>query len=56
MGVLVNKHKQDDAGKTNAKDSSNPMALITVSNGMWAVKLCSNKILQLLTDQSGGAG
>ena len=31
----------------------NPNALATVSKGMWAVKLCTNKILQFLT---GGAG
>ena len=24
--------------------------LVAVSNGMWAVKLCTNKILQFLTD------
>jgi len=31
----------------------NPNALVAVSKGMWAVKLCINKILQFLT---GGAG
>jgi len=27
----------------------NPAMLVSVSKGMWAVKLCSNKILQFLT-------
>ena len=27
----------------------NPYVLVAVSKGMWAVKLCSDKILQLLT-------
>jgi len=30
-----------------------PNALVAASKGMWAVKLCTNKILQFLT---GGAG
>ena len=30
----------------------NPNALVAVSNGMWAVKLCSNRIVQFL---AGGA-
>ena len=30
----------------------NPYALVAISKGMWAVKLCSNKILQFL---GGGA-
>jgi len=33
--------------------ASNVYALVAVSKGMWAVKLCSNKNLQFLT---GGAG
>jgi len=32
---------------------SNPNVLVASSKGMWAVKLCTNKILQFLT---GGAG
>jgi len=31
----------------------NPNALVAVSKGMWAVKLCTNEIVQFLT---GGAG
>jgi len=27
--------------------------LVAVSKGMWAVKVCSNKILQFLTDSAG---
>ena len=33
--------------------SSNPNALVAVSKGTWAVKLCSDKVLQFLT---GGRG
>ena len=32
---------------------ANPNALVAVRKGMWAVNLCSNKILQFLT---GGVG
>jgi len=31
----------------------NPNALVAVSSGMWAVKLCSSKILQFLTLGAG---
>jgi len=27
----------------------NPYVLVAISKGMWAVKLCTNKILQFLT-------
>jgi len=30
----------------------NPNALVAVSKGMWAVKLCINKILQLSTGRT----
>jgi len=36
-----------------ARTQSNLNALVAISNGMWAVKLCTNKILHFLT---GGAG
>jgi len=31
----------------------NPNALVAVSKGMWAVKLCTNKIVQFLTRGAG---
>jgi len=37
----------------NTVELPNPNALVAISNGMRAVKLCNNKILQFLT---GGAG
>ena len=35
------------------EENPNPNALVAVSKGMWAVKLCTNKIFQFIT---GGAG
>jgi len=33
--------------RNTVEENSNPNAFFAISNGMWAVKLCSNKILQL---------
>jgi len=47
----------DSVDNTVEKNSSrlfhNPNALVAVSKGMWAVKLCANKILQFLTEGAG---
>ena len=38
-----------DSAVENSSLLRNPNALVAVSKGMWAVKLCTNKILQFLT-------
>ena len=45
----------DDAGTPlrTLANVSNLNALVAVSKGMWAVKLCSSKILQFLTEGAG---
>jgi len=40
-------------GKKLQRLLPNPNALVVVSKGMWAVKLCTNKILQFLTGVAG---
>jgi len=40
-------------GKKLQRLLPNSNALVVVSKGMWAVKLCTNKILQFLTGVAG---
>jgi len=42
----------DGAGNT-VEENSSVFSLFLVSKGMWAVKLCSNKILQFFNDSNG---
>ena len=47
--TLKSKWYKDLAGEENTSIFfHNPNVLVTVSKGMWAVKLCFNKILQFL--------
>jgi len=46
-------HAMHGTGNTTKRLLPNPNALVAISKDMWALKLCSDKILQFLTAGGG---